>query len=169
MGLGNRFRQDHAARQVLRHFAGDQVALGRRHDGILVAVLLHDILVVVADEGQDGFVRRVGFAHQGPAVAVDDVGLRQFELAGLLELAFHHVLDVFHEQAVLVAPLHVFRNAADLVLVQPFRPLHGRVGLADGDDDLLQVEIDAGAVPFDDFRYAHDDAALSATIRICSY
>ena len=160
MGAGNLFRQDDAARQVLRHFAGDEVALRRGHDGVLVAVFLHDVLVAVADQGQDGFVRRIRFAHQGAAVAVNDVGLGQIEFSRFLDLVFHHILDVFHQEALLVFLLDIPRDSENLAVLQPLLRRDGRIGLADGHHNLLEVEIHAGAVPFNHFLHTHRSPAF---------
>ena len=49
MRLGNFFRQDNAAGQILGNLTGNQIALGRSHNGVFVGVFLHNVLIAVAD------------------------------------------------------------------------------------------------------------------------
>ena len=58
-------RQQDAAGQVAAHLAGDIVPLGGGDGGVFVGVFLDQILVVVADQGEDGFVGGVGLSHPG--------------------------------------------------------------------------------------------------------
>ncbi len=152
MGPGNLFRQHHPAGQVTGHFPGNQVTLGGHHDGVLVGVFLHDILVLVADQAQDGFIGGVGLPDQGPVVAVDDVGLGQFIMPPDHDLFFHHVLDVFHQQSLFVLVFHKGSNLFDVFLSQPFLSFHCLVGFGYGSDDFIPVKRNRGSVPFDNLH-----------------
>ena len=63
VGQGNVLRQEHAPGHVPGHLPGDIVPLGRGQAGVLVGVLLRQLLVLVADQLQDGLVRGVGLAQ----------------------------------------------------------------------------------------------------------
>ena len=154
VGLGNLLRQKDAAGQIPAHLAGDVVPLGRGDGSVLVGVLLRQILIVVADQGQDGFVGGVGLAHQSPGVAVDNIGLGQLVLARGHEFGLHHVLDVLHQQALTALSGYGVGNGVDGCLVKAVGLIHGLVGLLNGDNNLRAVKIDGGAVAFDDFHWS---------------
>ena len=80
VGLGDVLGQQDAPGQVPAHLAGDVVPLGGSDHGVLVGVLLRQLLVLVAQQGEDGLVGGVRLADQGPVIAVNDVGLGQVEL-----------------------------------------------------------------------------------------
>ena len=152
MGFGDLFRKDHPAGQVLGHFPGDQVALGRSHDGILVAVFFHNILVAVTDQRKDGFVGSIGLTHQGPAVTVNDIGLGQIELARFLKLALYNVLDILHQQAGTVFPVDVFRNFLNFTFLNAASLFYCSVCLLNGHHNFLGIKINRRTVAF---NYLH--------------
>ena len=154
VGLGDVLGQQDAPGQVPAHLAGDVVPLGRGDGSVLVGVLLRQILIVVADQGQDGFVGGVGLAHQSPGVAVDNIGLGQLVLARGHEFGLHHVLDVLHQQALTALSGYGVGNGVDGCLVKAVGLIHGLVGLLNGDNNLRAVKIDGGAVAFDDFHWS---------------
>ena len=96
MGLGDILRQQDPPGQVPAHLSSDIVPLGGGDHGVLVGVLLSQFLIFVAEQGEDGLVGGVGLAHQGPVIAVDDVGLGQMELVLRHQALLHQVLDVLH-------------------------------------------------------------------------
>ena len=63
VGFCNLFRQNHAAGQIFGNLAGDQVALGRGHNGIFIAVFFHNVFIAVTNQGEDGFVGGIGLTH----------------------------------------------------------------------------------------------------------
>ena len=86
MGLADLLGQQDAAGQIPAHLAGDVVPLGGGDDGVLVGVFLGQLLVGVAQQGENGLVGGVLLAHQGPGIAVDDVGLGQVEFVPLHQM-----------------------------------------------------------------------------------
>ena len=153
VGLGDVLGQEDAPGQVPAHLPGNVVPLGGGDGGVLVGVLLRQLLVVVADQGEDGLVGGVGLAHQGPGVAVDDVGLGQLVLAGGHQLGLHHILYVLHQQALAaLGGRHRVGDVVDGGLVQAVGLVHRLVGLLDGGYDLRAVELNDGIVSLDHFH-----------------
>ena len=64
VGLGDIFRQQDAAGQIPAHLTGDVIPLGGGDHGVLVGVLLGQLLVLVAQQGEDGLIGGVLLAHQ---------------------------------------------------------------------------------------------------------
>ena len=152
VGLGDLLGQEDAPGQVPAHLAGDIVPLGGGDHGVLVGVLLGQLLVLVAQQGEDGLVGGVGPAHQGPVIAVDDIGLGQVELVARHQALLHQVLDVLHQHPGPLQGLDAVDDGVDVCLGQPLRLGHLGVGLADGGDDLGPVIVHDGPVPLDDFH-----------------
>ncbi len=152
VGLGDVLGQEDAAGQVPAHLAGDVVPLGRGDGGVFIGVLLGQLLVVVADQRQDGLVGGVGLAHQGPGVAVDDIGLGQLILPGGHQLGLHHILYVLHQQARAVLGGHGVGNGLNRPFIKAIGLVHGQIGLLDGGYDFRTVELHNGVVSFDDFH-----------------
>ena len=156
VGLGDVLGQEDAPRQIPAHLPGDVVPLGGGDGGVLVGVLLRQLLVVVANQRQNGLVGGVGLAHQRPRIAVDDVRLGQLVLAGGHQLGLHHVLNILHQQALAAAGGgHGVRDGVDGPLVDAVGLVHRGVGLLDGLHDLRTVEFDDGIVSLDDFHCRH--------------
>ena len=153
VSLADLLRQQDAAGQVAAHLAGNIVALGGGDDGVLVGVLFGQLLVGVAQQGENGFVGGVLLAHQSPGIAVDDIGLGQRILVQLHELMLHHILNVLHQQAGAVLLLHRVGNGADLIFRDAFLGVHGCIGLLDRPDDFAAVKVDRVAIPFDNFHH----------------
>ena len=130
VGLGDLLRQQKAAGQVPAHLTGDVVSLGGGDGGILVGVLLRQVLVVVADECQDGLVGGVGLAHQGPGIAV----------------------DVFHQQTLAVLAGYGVGDGFNGGIVHAIGFLHRQVGLLNGHDNLAAVKVYGGAISLDYFH-----------------
>ena len=155
VGLGDVLGQQDAPGQVPAHLAGDVVPLGGSDHGVLVGVFLGQLLIFVAEQGEDGLVGGVGFAHQGPVIAVDDVGLGQQELILRYQGLLHHVLDVLHQQALAPAGLDAVDDGVDARLLDAVLLRDLGVGLLDGELDLAAVVVHDGPVPLDDFDGAH--------------
>ena len=166
VGLGDMLGEQDAPGQVPAHLAGDVVPLGGGDGGVLVGVLLRQLLVVVADEGQDGLVGGVGLAHQRPGVAVDNIGLGQLVLSGSHQLGLHHVLDVLHQQAIAAAGFgHGIGDGLNGSLVDAAGLVHRSIGLLDGGDDFCSVKLHNGVVSFDDF---HGAGSLLMMVLLCA-
>ena len=146
MGPGNLFRQHHTSRQVPGNFPGDQVPLGGNHDGVLIGVFLHNILIFIADQAQDGFIGGIGLADQGPVVPIDDIGLSQFVPATDHDLFFHHILDIFHQQTLFVLMFYKRSNLFDIFLGKPLVFFYGFIRFRDGRYDFAPVKGNGRAV-----------------------
>ena len=155
VGLGDVLGQQDAPGQVPAHLAGDVVPLGGSDHGVLVGVLLRQLLVLVAQQGEDGLVGGVLLADQGAGIAVDDVGLGQQELILRYQGLLHHVLDVLHQQALAPAGLDAVDDGVDARLLDAVLLRDLGVGLLDGELDLAAVVVHDGPVPLDDFDGAH--------------
>ena len=150
--LGDIFRQQDAAGQIPAHLTGDVIPLGGGDHGVLIGVLLGQLLVLVAQQGEDGLIGGVLLAHQSPGVAVDDVGLGQIELILIHQALLHQVLDLLHRQLVPAQVLNAADNGLDAVLTQPLLLGDLGVGLLDGSNDLIAVVLHNGAVTLDHFH-----------------
>ena len=155
VGLGDVLGQQDAPGQVPAHLAGDVVPLGSSDHGVLVGVLLRQLLVLVAQQGEDGLVGGVLLTDQGAGIAVDDVGLGQQELILRYQGLLHHVLDVLHQQALAPAGLDAVDDGVDARLLDAVLLRDLGVGLLDGELDLAAVVVHDGPVPLDDFDGAH--------------
>ena len=155
VGLGDVLGQQDAPGQVPAHLAGDVVPLGGSDHGVLVGVLLRQLLVLVAQQGEDGLVGGVLLTDQGAGIAVDDVGLGQQELILRYQGLLHHVLDVLHQQALAPAGLDAVDDGVDARLLDAVLLRDLGVGLLDGELDLAAVVVHDGPVPLDDFDGAH--------------
>ena len=152
MGFGNFFRQNHPAGQVLGNLTGDQVPLGRSHNRIFIAVFFHNIFVAVTDQRKDGFIRRIGFTHQRPAVTVNNVGFCQIKLAGFLQLAFHNILNILHQQAGTVLPLYICCNFFNLAFGNTALLFYSRIGFLNGHYYFLGIKVNCRAVALNYFH-----------------
>ena len=161
VGLGDDIGQQQTAGQVPAHLAGDVVPLGGGDHGVLVGVLLGQLLVLVAQQGQDGLVGGVGLAHQGPVIAVDDIGFGQVELVLLHQPLLHQVLDILHQHPGAFEGLDAVDHRVDAVTGQPLLGGYRCIGLLYGTDDLAPVVIDDVSVSLDDFHGAHSSQILS--------
>ena len=150
--LRDLFGQQDAAGEVFGHFARDEVALGRRGERVFVGVFLHHVLIRVADEAEDGLVRRVRLAHERAVVAVDDVRFGEGVVPLLHQLLLDDVLDVLDEHALFLFPLDVGEDGLDLCARGALFGLHLRVCLADRDGDLRAVVLDDRSVSLDDLH-----------------
>ena len=152
VGLGDILGQQDAAGQVAAHLAGDVIPLGGGDHGVLVRVLLGQLLVLVAQEGEDGLVGGVLLAHQSPGIAVNDILLGQIELVLVHQALLHQVLDVLYGQLVLAHVLNAPHDGLDAVQAQALLLSHFSVGLLDGSYDLAAVILHNGAVALNDFH-----------------
>ena len=152
MGLGDILRQQDPPGQVPAHLSSDIIPLGGGDHGVLVGVLLSQFLIFVAEQGEDGLVGGVGLAHQGPVIAVDDVGLGQMELVLRHQALFHQVLDVLHQHPGALQPLNAVDDGVDAVLTEAVLLWDLGVGLLNGGADLAAVIIDDRPVALDDFH-----------------
>ena len=152
VGLGDLLRQQKAAGQIPAHLTGNVVSLGGGNGGVLVGVLLGQILVVVADQSQNGLVGGVGLAHQSAGIAVDDVGLGQLILVRLHQALLHHILYVLHQQTLAGLAGHGVGNGFNGSIVQAIWFLHRQVGLLNGQHDLTAVKVHGRAVSLDYFH-----------------
>ena len=73
VGQGDVLRQEHAPGHVPGHLPCDIIPLGGGQAGVLVGVLLRQLLVLVADQLQDGLVRSVGLTQEAALIAVHHV------------------------------------------------------------------------------------------------
>ena len=96
MRLGNLLRQKDAPGQVPAHFSCDIVPLRGGNAGALIRVLLSQLLVLIAEQGQDGGVGGVGPPRKSPLITVLRVGGGHFEVARLLDGQDDLVLDPLH-------------------------------------------------------------------------
>ena len=119
VGLGDMLRQQDAPGQIPAHLAGDVVPLGGGDHGVLVGVLLGQLLVLVAQQGQNGFVGGIGLPDQRPVVAVNNVGLGQLEFIALHQSLLHQVLDILHQDALALLRLNAVDNRVNLRPAQP--------------------------------------------------
>ena len=152
VGLGDVLGQENTPGQVPAHLAGDVVPLGGGDHGVLVGVLLSQLLVLVAEQSQNGLVGGVGLPDQGPVIAVDDIGLCQVEHVPLHQPLLHQVLDVLHQDALALLGLNTVDDGIDLLPADPLLLRYLGVGLLYGNNDLATVVVHAGAVPFNDFH-----------------
>ena len=152
VGLGDLLRQQDAAGEVAADLAGDVVPLGGGDHGVLVGVFLGQLLVLVAQQGQDGLVGGICLAHQGAVVAVDDVGLGQVELVFSHKALLHQVLDVLHQHAGALQRLDAVDDGIDMGPVDAVGGGHLGVGFFNGGDDLAAVVVHNGTVALDDFH-----------------
>ena len=152
VGLGDVLGQQDAPGQVPAHLAGDIVPLGGGDHGVLVGVLLSQLFVLVAEQGEDGLVGGVGLAHQGPVIAVDDVGLGQVELVLRYKPLLHQILDVLHQHTGAFQILDAVNDGVNAVLTEAVLLRDLGVGLLNGDADLAAVIVNDGPVALDDFH-----------------
>jgi len=140
MSTGNLFRQHNPARQITGYFSGNKVTLGGNHNGVLVGIFFHDILVLVADQRQDGFIRRIGFTDKGPVVAINNVGFGQFVTAAVHDLLFDHILDIFHKEAFPFLSFYEGGDGINIRFRKSFSLLHCFIGLLNGNHDLMPIK-----------------------------
>ena len=155
MGLHDVGGEKHPLCQVLGDLARHVVPLDGVDLGILVGVLLHDLLVVGLDEGEDLLVGGVGLADQGAGVAVTDVALGGLVGAGLHDLSLHQLLDLLHGQGPVKAGgnfLDAVGDGPDLGGGQLPGTGGGRIGLGHGGKNFLGVEQYLLAAALDDFH-----------------
>ena len=152
VGLGDVLGQEDAPGQVPAHLAGDVVPLGGGDHGILVGVLLGQLLVLVAQQGQDGLVGGIGLPDQGPVVAVNNIGLGQVEHVPLHQPLLHQVLDVLHQDALALLSLDAVDDGVDPRPIQTLLLRDLGVGLLNGDHNLAAVIIYAASVPFNNLH-----------------
>ncbi len=152
VGLGDVLRQEDAPGQVPAHLAGDVVPLSGGDHGVLVGVLLGQLLVLVAQQGQDGLVGGIGLPDQGPVVAVNNIGLGQVEHVPLHQPLLHQVLDVLHQDALALLSLDAVDDGVDPRPIQTFLRRDLGVGLLNGDHNLAAVIIYAASVPFNNLH-----------------
>ena len=152
VGLGDLLRQQQTTGQVPAHLTGNVVALGGGDGGVLVGVLLGQVLVVVADQSQNGLVGGVCLAHQSAGIAVDDISLGQLILLRLHQALLHHILYVFHQQALAVLAGYGVGDGFNGGIVHAIGFLHRQIGLLNGHDNLAAVKVYSGAISLDYFH-----------------
>ena len=150
--LADLFGQEDALGEVLRHFARDEVALGRRGERVLVGVLLHHVFVRVGDEAQDRLVRRVRLAHERAVIPIDDVRFGEGIVPLLHQLLFDDVLNVLDEHALFLFGFDVFEDRLDLLARRTLLRLHFGIRFADRDRDLRPVVFGNRPVSLDDLH-----------------
>ena len=152
VSLGDILRQQDAAGQVSAHLTGNVVALSGGDHGVLIGVLLGQLLILIAQQGEDGLIGRVLLAHQSPGITIDNVSLGQIELVLIHQALLHQVLDLLHGQLIPAQILNAADNGLDPVQAQLL--LLGDLGvrLLDCGDDLAAVVVHNGTVPLDNFH-----------------
>ena len=96
----------------------------------------------------------LGLPYVGVLLAIQDVCLGHVEVAGFGQDFLDAVLDVFNRQGAADNFMFGVGHSSDGQHVQHVRLnifVHRAEGFADRHDDLVDVEIDDGAVAFDDF------------------
>ena len=143
-----------AAGDVLGDFSCHIVALDAVDHRILVAVFLLDLLVLAFQKREDPGVGGVGMAGQGAVVTIADVGTGHLVCPRPHQLGLDHVLDLLHRggpPAFQTTFGDGIGNLLDPGIVQ-FRSGYCLVCLADGDGNLVSVELDFRPVAFNDFH-----------------
>ena len=152
VGLGDVLGQKNTPGQVPAHLSGDVIPLGGGDHGVFIGVLLGQLLVFVAQQGQDGFVGGIGLPDQRPVVAVDDIGLGQVELVPGHQPLLHQVLDVLHQHAGALLALDAVDDGVDVRPAHPLRFRDFSVGLFNRGDNFAAVVVHTGAVPFNNLH-----------------
>ncbi len=137
VGLGDVLGQEDAPGQIPAHLTGDIVPLGGGQAGVLVGILLCQLLVLVADELQDGLVRGVGLAQQAPLVTVHHIFLGEDVFIVPHQVLLNHVLHMLHGLQFPALSLHGLQYLLHQSLVCPVLLLHLVVGFLDGRYDFL--------------------------------
>ena len=137
VGQGNVLRQEHAPGHVPGHLPGDIVPLGGGQAGVLVGVLLRQLLVLVADQLQDGLVRSVGLTQEAALIAVHHVLLGEDVFIVLHQMLLYHILHMLHRLQLPALVLHGHENLVHQGLVSPVPFLYLVVRLLDGRYNLL--------------------------------
>ncbi len=149
--------QQNAVGDIPGYLAGHIVALGGVDHGVFIGVFLLGFLVVAFDQAQNLIVRRVGLAYQRAGIPIGDIGFGHLKGAVRHDLLFHHILYFFHAggtSQLFTGQYNAFGDALNLHGRHAFFFAHRLIGLADGDDDLFNVEGHFRAVAFDDFHFA---------------
>ena len=89
-------REQQAAGEVFRYFAGHVVTLCGIDDRVLIRVFLLHFFIAEVDEGEDPVIGGIALSGDLAFVAVADVLLRHLVAAHFHDARFDHVLNVFH-------------------------------------------------------------------------
>ena len=96
MGHGQMLRKQHAPGHIPGHLARDIVPLGGGQPCIFIGIFLCQLLIFIAQQLQNGFIRGVGFPHQAPLVTVYNIFFGQGILVSLHQMLLDHILHMFH-------------------------------------------------------------------------
>ena len=154
MGLRDFFWQHNALGQILRNLAGNQIALSCCHGGVFIGVLLHNILIAIANQGKNRFVSSVGLADQSTLVTVDDIGLSKLKFALIHQAVLHHILNIFYQEAHAITLLHMLGNFLDFILLDSIFGIYGCICLLNSDNYLATIKIYCGAIALNDLHLA---------------
>ena len=152
MGLRDFFWQHNALGQILRNLAGNQIALSCCHGGVFIGVLLHNILIAIANQGKNRFVSSVGLADQSTLVTIDDVSLSQLKLALVHQAMLYHILNILYQEAHAITLLHMLSNFLDFLLLNSIFRLYGRVCLLNSNNYFAAIKIYGCAIALNDLH-----------------
>ena len=149
VGLGAPLGQDNAERQVTACDARHVVPLGGDHPGVLVGVLLRQLTVTTAQQGQHLLVRGVGVPDQLVLISVFDISFGSRCGSVVDEPGLHHVLDVLDVVELRVLGLDLLGDGlccgqSHLVFLR-----QALVGGEDCGNNLVAVEGHLRAIPFE--------------------
>ena len=133
---GDMLWQKHAAGHIPGYLPGNVVPLCGGKAGVLVGIFLRKLLVLVADQFQNGLIRGVGLAQQAPLVAVDHVFLGEGILVVPDQVLLYHILHMLHGLQLLPLLLHRLQDLLHQSLPRPVLLLHLMICLTDGRNDL---------------------------------
>ncbi len=153
--LDDIWRQEYPPGEILADLSGNIVPLDGHDLGVLVGVLLLHLLVVAFYEAEYPGIGGVGLTGQVPRVTISDVALGGLRSVLLDYVRLHQLLDLLHGKGAaegLAVVLDDERDVVDLTSCELGLPVAGLVGLDDGLDDLLTVELHFRSVPLYDLH-----------------
>ncbi len=106
----------------------------------------------MADQAQDGIIRRVCLAHKLPGIAVQYIRFRKRIFAVLHQLFLDDILYFLHLHRRLIQRLNRPHNPLDLPLRNLFLHPDFVVRLADRHKNLIPVVLDNAPIPFNNFH-----------------
>ena len=152
MCLGNLLRQHQALRQILRNLTGNQVALRSSHRSIFIGVFLHNVFIIIADQGKDGLISRIRLTHQRTLIAIDDILLRQLKLALFHQAMLNHILNILNKQAHAVASLYISSDFFNLLLLDTIFGLNCNIGFMDCFYNFVRIKVNCSAIALNNFH-----------------
>ena len=157
MCLGDLLRKQDTAGQVLGDLTCDQITLCGSNRGVLIGILLHNVLVAVLDQTENGLVGGIGLTNQFTCIAINDVGFCQDILPVLHQFLLDDILDVFHQDPLSLFVLNTLDDLLDLGVRHLLLGLHFSICLLDSNYDLATVKINDMTIPF---HYLHPKSLL---------